>query len=228
MRFFAAFPIVLASACAPAFSPRPAPVTESAPAWTPPATKGPPSGAVVREACGPVAAVFDDPSLGSFEEARARLDDIEAHPPSGVANEQLAWCKAQIERLIAIQIAYQENVEGYRVVARIARALRAAYAAARSLCPAARPVPAEMPAPGAVHRSTRADWSADPGWSCLGVAIDEPQRFQYEVERSASGFAIVGRRRIAGEVLEIRLEGRVESGEIVFAPNVVESRAPIR
>jgi hypothetical protein len=231
MRFFsAAVTFAMVTACAPRWSAAPAPPNEpprAAPAWSPPTTDPSPSGAVVRAACGPIAAAFEDPRLHSFEDARALLFDLATNPPDGMPKEQVAWCTEQIARLIAGQVSNEANIEAYRAIARIAKALRAAYATRKSLCPAAAPVPSALPEPNATYQSTILDWTNDPGWSCIRFVTEDPQRFQYEVTVAGDAFAIRARRRLEGAVVLVTLEGRVDAGEIAFAPNVVESRTPI-
>ena len=130
-------------------------------------------------------------------------------------------------------IANAKAAEARNAVALMAHDAVAAYeiadtpGAPRELCPSARaPVPSSiLDVSARKYPSTSADWSADPGFSCLHFEISTPQYYQYDYKNTGAGFTAIARGDLDGDgiLASFELAGHMQGAVIVVAPTIVET-----
>jgi type IV pilus assembly protein PilA len=101
---------------------------------------------------------------------------------------------------------------------------------AHSLCPSAAAVPGTPP-PAGKYQSTPANWSGDPGWSCLRFSMDGPQYFSYAYTADDTTFSAVAEGDLNGDgaiFSSFTMSGRVDTTGsepvIVVSPSITELR----
>ena len=128
-------------------------------------------------------------------------------------------------------ITASKTVEARATVQSIAHDAEAAYAADAKLCDSASsPVPASIAAvSGKKYMSTPSDWSADAaknaGFACLKFEKSDPQYYQYDYKKTASGFDAIAHGDLNGNGVtsEFKVTGQVIGGAVVVAPSVMET-----
>jgi len=169
----------------------------------------------------------------------------------GVAFAALACSKAQEQRAGADKaLEENRNAEARMNLGEIAKAMRAAFeeermtsgtlAAGQSaeikheLCGStSKPVPESLAdVDGKKYQSSVSEWKVDAarnaGFACLKFNLPSPQYFQYEVKSDPSRgeFTAYARRPVGGEILELSISGKVQSGVLNVAPSIGETRKP--
>jgi type IV pilus assembly protein PilA len=95
------------------------------------------------------------------------------------------------------------------------------------LCPSARtPVPSSIAmVKGMKYQSASADWTSDPGFSCLHFEMNSPQYYQYNYTSTADGFTSTARGDLNGDGVYSTFEhkGVVQNGRVVVAPSILET-----
>ncbi|MBX3205408.1 MAG: hypothetical protein KF764_10085 [Labilithrix sp.] len=130
-------------------------------------------------------------------------------------------------------IANAKTAEARNAVSMMARDAVSAYeetddpSAEHELCPSARaPVPASIQDVSArKYMSSSADWSGDPGFSCLGFEMSAPQYYQYDYKRIGAGFTAIARGDLNGDGVasSFELEGHVQGDTVVVASSIKET-----
>ena len=167
------------------------------------------------------------------------LDEMIKSPPP-IPKAQFEWCRDQISRMIDTATVKMRDAEGKNALGQIAKDMITAYereqmstpgskGVVRKLCPSAKPVPTKLGESGVKYQSTPADWSKDPGWSCLKFSFDQPQLFQYEVKTvPGKGFVAYARRKDGKDVLELSIHGDIKKDVVEMAPTIDEKRTPAK
>ena len=221
----------------------PAPTAPADPrteAWSPPDTGGQPvTPDIIEQACAVMAREFKSDRVKTPDDARAMLDEMNKTPPP-IPKAQFEWCRDQIARMIDVASVRMREAEGKMGLGAIARGMVVAYereqppapgskGVVRTLCPSAKPVPAKLAESGVKYSSTAADWSKDPGWSCLKFSMEAPQLFQYEVKVTpGKGFVAYARRKDGKELLELSIHGDIKNDVIELSKEVDEKRTPAK
>lgn len=206
------------------------------PTWRPPNADGAvPSPESVSEQCAAIEDRLEAVVVRNAKEIAKALDDIE-HSPPPLPAEQVAWCLAQLRRIILYERPNAERMareaEAPNNLAQIAKNMQAAYERGamgapkpKKLCPSAKPIPAKIELVDDMkYQSAPSEWRSDPGWSCLKFSIEEPQYHQYEVKVDAKGFVATARRKDGDTIHELSLAGTITRGAVIIAPRITERR----
>jgi hypothetical protein len=223
-------------------APPPAPVDPRAEAWSPPDTGGQAASPdVIEQACPVMAKQFKSDRVKSPDDARVVLDEMTKSPPP-IPKAQFEWCHDQISRMIDVASRAMTEGEGKMGLGAIARGMVVAFEreqpavagapaapkpVVRKLCPSAKAVPAKLAEAGVKYSSTTAEWSKDPGWTCLKFSMERPQLFQYEVKVTpGKGFVAYARRKDGNELLELSVHGDIKKDVIELSKEIDEKRTP--
>jgi hypothetical protein len=97
------------------------------------------------------------------------------------------------------------------------------------LCPSAsKPVPDLVPDLGRPYQSAPEDWLVDKatnaGFACLQFSMEEPQRYQYSYEATATSFVVRARALVGdGQTKRFEITGKVAGNKVDLSPLVEEA-----
>lgn len=121
-----------------------------------------------------------------------------------------------IVTVIVVRFRYDRGTtthEAMNTTGQIAKDVMVAYEKNGDLCPSSSAVPATV-RHGQKYQSSKNDWAADPGWSCLEFEMTAPQYYQYRYERRGDAFTItaIGDLDDDGVLATFVARGRVDPG----------------
>ena len=123
-------------------------------------------------------------------------------------------------RYVARQTVDMRRAESVNSLFDIAKRAQSTFDDQGTLCPSARPVPAT--AGGALYTSQSAEWSSDPGWSCLGFELKFPQAYRYAYQSDGTAFTATATPIDGKDAIVREVQGRVVEGRLVVDPSIRE------